>query len=486
MIYIGEEPFCRISRIEDIEYGNILPCITKILERDHYKVTFLYNTYEVRCFDFTRWFDDFKDIEMYKPFFVEENFATMYVDKKALAVVIPAIQTGECEYTDIYDEKYLKSKGYKPYDGIHFGDYFMFSGDSIYEESDFVCFYDQWCEHKYRENGYTKITTKDKRTPKTKERLNLIKLIQETENNSIRNNEMLSPKEIELATQLLPNLKNIVSNFALAASEILEMPFVDKMMVLSTEDLYNKLKALPKEYGENVVKKIYSENNDIYSYDDIHNAIYHTGNYKKLEHLKQQLSKEGRRAFDESVCKSRLYIELCLMLFPEICDEIENNLIRQIATIYQIVNRINNSQATILSKDELYAYDTMSRLLGMLFKITDDTIETNQLFDFIENEYIPLIQNIDCEIIESSLLNSISKFDRLPMPKGFDIEKITRLGQELKRKGYLDVSVNENNFAKLFDSSNEGKIEEMYWLKDAGEFTILLDLLYNLSYPEKS
>ncbi len=163
MIYIGGEPFCRILTPEDIESGNQLPCITKILERDYYKVTFLYNTNEVRSFDFSNLFDYYKDIEIYKPFFIEENFATMYVDKKAMEVVIPAIQTGECEFTDIYDEQYLKSKGYKPYDGIHFGDYFMFSGDSIYEDSVYICSYDEWCQRKYGKRTSPRRRNKDKK-----------------------------------------------------------------------------------------------------------------------------------------------------------------------------------------------------------------------------------------------------------------------------------------------------------------------------------
>lgn len=281
-----------------------------------------------------------------------------------------------------------------------------------------------------------------------------------------------------MSVKLLPTLKKITSNFALAVSDILETPFVDKTLVLSTEDFYNKIKALPKEYGENVLKKIYSENSDIYSYDDIHNAIYHTEDYKKLEFIKQQLPKESKRSFDESVCKSRMYIELCLMLFPEKCDDIEKHLIKQIASIYQIINHIKKFQVSNLSKEELESYDIISKLFSMLLKVADNTNETTQLFNFIENEYIPLVQNIDCEIIETSLVNASSKFDRLPMPEGFNQSKLVILCQELKRNGYLDYTVNDNNFADLFGSDHGNSIEEMYWLKEAGEFTILIHLLY--------
>jgi len=311
-----------------------------------------------------------------------------------------------------------------------------------------------------------------------KEHFNLIDLLRETQNDNIKNSELLSPKEFELSSKLISFLKKIASKFSLTAFDMLEMPFVDKMLVLSTEDFYFKIKSLPKEYGENVIKKIYSENNGIFSYDDIYDAVYNCLDFKRLESLKQTLTSVCKKEFDESICKSRLYIELCFLLFSDISYETEKTLINKLSTLYQIITHISNYYNQDFSREEVDLYNLLSRLFLMLFEVVDNEYETDELFDLMYQEYIPLIESIDSKVIETSLINSTSKIDRLPMPEGFDFEKMILLGQTLKKSGYLDESVKEENFANLFDNNRYGDIEQMYWLRDAGEFTILVNLLY--------
>ena len=122
-------------------------------------------------------------------------------------------------------------------------------------------------------------------------------------------------------------------------------------------------------------------------------------------------------------------------------------------------------------------WDLIQEVFSTLFKMTNANSDA-ELFNLIENQYAPIIRDVDFEEIDINAIDLFSNPERLQMPQGFNAEKMAILCESLKQNGYLDDSVENDNFANLFNPKSNDLIKGMLWLKDAGEFTILMKLLY--------